>query len=69
MIILTYWLPFCPIETQPIGKAKPSDILAQALLMLPKLIYLTEYYIWPAILVLMNKYPCVTAHYSPLMFL
>jgi len=45
MIIFTYWLPFCPIETQPVGKAKLSNIPALAALILPKLIYIAEYYI------------------------
>jgi len=46
-----YRLPFCPIETQPIEKAKPSNIFPWASLVLPRLRYLTEYYILPAILV------------------
>jgi len=62
-------VPFCPIETQPIGKAEPSNNLAQVYLILPKLIYLFEYYIPLAIVVLMNTYPHPTAHYSAIIIL
>jgi len=68
MIIITYWLPFGPIETQQVGKAEPSNILARAFLILPKLIYPTEFYISPAKLLFMNNYPHATAHNSPIIF-
>jgi len=63
-----YWLPFCAIDTQLVGNAVPSNILAQAPLVLPELIYLTEHYISPAILWFMNNYPHATAHYSAIIF-
>ena len=68
-IFQTYCLPFCPIETQPVGKAVLSNILAQAYLILPQLIYLSEYYILPARVQSMNNYPHATAHYSAITFL
>jgi hypothetical protein len=69
MIILTYWLPFCRIETKPIGKAKLSNILAQVTLIRPKLIDQIEYYIPPAIPLLMNYYALATADYFCIIFL
>ena len=62
-------MPFCPIETQPVGNAELSTTLAQASLILPKLIYLSEYYILLAIVIFMNNYPPATAHSSPKIFL
>jgi hypothetical protein len=47
MYIWIYWMPFWPIETQLVGIAEPSSILAQAALILPKLIFLSQYNISP----------------------
>jgi len=40
IIIWTYWLPFCLIETHPFGKAKPSNLRALVALILMKYIHL-----------------------------
>jgi len=40
IIIWNYWLAFCLIETQPFGKAEPSNIIALVALILTKFIHL-----------------------------
>jgi hypothetical protein len=69
LIVETPLLPICPIENQHFGKAKPRNILARAFLIQPKLVYLFEYCILPAIDFFMNKYPHVNAHYSPVIYI
>jgi hypothetical protein len=69
IIISTQSLPFCLIENEPNGQAKLRIILAQASLILPKLILLVEYCISLAIDIFMNKYPDVTGYYSPIIYL
>lgn len=44
-------------------------MFARTFFILPKLIYVTEYYILPAIPLFMNTYPHATTHHSPMMFL
>jgi len=69
IIIWTLWMLFWLIETHSFGKAKPGNILAQVGFIPLKVIYLSEWFIWPAILLCMNQYSHATAHYSPIMFL
>jgi len=68
-IMCTHSLPCCQIGTQPCGKAEPSNILAQVALILPKLMYLAEWFNSPAIHLFMNKYSHATAQYSAAKFL
>jgi len=69
IIISMYWLLFCQVETQPFGKAEPSNILEWVGIILPSIIYLTKGFNLPAILLFMSKYKYVIAQYSPIMFL
>jgi len=62
-------MPFCPIHHPPDAKAERRNSPPMVSLILPKLIHLFEYIISPAIDVFMNKYPDVTAHYSPVIYL
>jgi len=64
----TYFEPCYPIEIQSVGKAEPSTILARASLILPELMYVSEYYILQAVVLFMNNYPHATVHYSPIIF-
>jgi len=68
IIIWTYRLPFYLIETQPFGKADPSNILALVGFILLRFIYVAQWFILPAILRFSNQYSHVTAQYSPMVF-
>jgi len=69
VMIWTQLLPFSLIQYPPVGKAEPRNSSSLVSLILPKSIHLFEYSISPAIDVFMNKYPDVTAHYSPVIYL
>jgi len=68
IIFWTHWVPFWLIETRPFAKAE-AVVFMHGLLSLLKAIYLSEWYISPAILLFINKYSHATAHYSLIWFL
>jgi len=69
IIIWTYWLPFCLIETRPFGKAKPSNLLALVALISLQCIHLVKWFSLPAVLLFINQYSPVTAQYFLIIFL
>jgi len=48
IMIWTYWLRWCLIETRPLGKAEPNNIHALVALILLKFIHLVKWFISPA---------------------
>ena len=68
-IIWPHWLPFCQTENQSVGKAKPSNILVWTSLILPKLIYPSEYNLSAVIVLFINNYPLATAYYAHVIYL